>query len=185
MRRIEGKAALVTGGAKGIGKAACLRLAEEGATVAVTDVDSEEGAAVVQQITEAGGTAAYWDLDVSDAAAVKTVFEKVHERFGRLDVLVNNAGISGADKPTDEVTEEEWDRVMDVNVTGVFRCVKAAIPEMRKNGWGKIVNISSSTIHTGVPMFLHYVSSKGAVDAFTRALAREVGGDNICVNSIA
>ena len=184
MGRIEGKVALVTGGAKGIGKAACLRLAEEGATVAVTDVDSKEGAAVVQQITEAGGAAAYWDLDVSDAAAVKTVFEQVHAQFGRLDVLVNNAGISGADKPTHEVTEAEWDQVMNVNVKGVFLCTKYAVPYMKAAGGGSIINLSSIYGLVSAPNVPPYHASKGAVRLMSKTDALLYAADKIRVNSV-
>lgn len=184
MGRVEGKVALVTGGAKGIGEAACLRLAEEGARIAVTDIDSEAGESVVLQINEAGGTAAYWDLEVTDAEAVKTVFEHVHRRFGGLDVLVNNAGISGANKPTDELTEEEWDRVMAVNVKGVFLCTKYAVPLMKAGGGGSIINLSSIYGLVGAADSPPYHASKGAVRLMAKTDALLYAQDKIRVNSV-
>ncbi len=184
MRRVEGKVVLVTGGAKGIGRAACLRLAEEGASVAVTDVARAEGEAVVREITQGGRNAAYWDLDVSDEAAVKSVMGQVRERFGRLDVLVNNAGISGADKPTDEVTEAEWDQVMAINVKGVFFCTKYAVPYLRAEGGGSIINLSSIYGLIGAPNVPPYHASKGAVRLMTKTDALLYARDKIRVNSV-
>ena len=184
MERVKGKVALITGGAKGLGKAASLRLAEAGARVAVTDVDSAAGEQVVREITEAGGTAAYWDLDVTDGEAVKTVFEQVRDRFGGLDVLVNNAGISGVDKPTHEVTEEEWDHVMDVNVKGVFLCTKYAVPYMKTGGGGSIINLSSVYGLVGAANVPPYHASKGAVRLMTKTDALLYAQDKIRVNSV-
>ena len=143
MDRLKGKVALVTGGANGIGRSACLLMAREGAKLAVTDLDDAQGGEVVEQIRAAGGEAAYWHLDVSSEAAVRNVFGEVGKRFGPITALVANAGISGANKPTHELTEQEWDRVQGINVKGVFFCTKHAVPQMKKAGGGSIINLSS------------------------------------------
>src|SRR5450755_4783393 len=122
MGRLTGKTAMVTGGALGIGRATCLRLAQEGARVAVTDTRATEGREVVAAITAGGGQAGFWQLDVSRESEVDQAIEDIVQAFGRLDILVNNAGISGVNKPTHEITEAEWDRLMAVNVKGVFFC---------------------------------------------------------------
>src|SRR6185295_12972916 len=132
MDRVKGKVAIVTGGSVGIGRSACNLLAREGALVAVTDILDSQGHATVRDIQEAGGKAEFWHLDVRNESEVKAVFQAVNDRFGGIDVLVNNAGIAGANRPTHEITEEEWDSLMAVNVKGVFFCTKHAIPYMKK-----------------------------------------------------
>jgi len=122
MGRVEGKVAIVTGGALGIGKASCVLLAEEGAMVAVTDVLYKEGQEFTKQLQNKGGLAEFWHLDVSDEKEVEKVFAEINKKFRKIDVLVNNAGIAGVSKPTHEISEEEWDNVMAVNVKGVFFC---------------------------------------------------------------
>lgn len=184
MGRVDGKTAIVTGGALGIGKATAERLAEEGAQVAVTDVKDDEGESVVDAIDAAGGTAQYWHMDVSDEAEVERVFEEVAEAFGGLDVLVNNAGISGTDKPTHELTEEEWDEVMAVNEKGVFFCTKHAVPYMKEAGGGSIVNLSSIYGIVSAPDIPPYHASKGAVRLMTKTDALEYADDGIRVNSV-
>lgn len=184
MGRVEEKVVVVTGGGKGIGKAACIRLAEEGASVAVTDVDEEAGNAVAEQIRNAGGEAVYWDLDVSDASDVKIVFDEILDQFGRIDVLVNNAGIAGANKPTHELTEEEWDEVLAVNVKGVFLCTKYAVPHMRDVGGGSIINLSSIYGIISAPDIPPYHASKGAVRSMSKTDALLYAKDNIRVNSV-
>lgn len=184
MDRLKDKVAIVTGGARGLGKAQCLRMAEEGARVAVTDVIDDEGAEIVQQIADAGGTARYWSLDVSDEAQVAKVIGEVVAAWGRLDVLVNNAGISGADKPTHELSVEEWETVQAVNVRGVFLCTKYAIPRMKDAGGGSIVNLSSIYGIIGAPDIPPYHASKGAVREMTKVDALLYAGDSIRVNSV-
>lgn len=130
MNRVKEKVALVTGGALGIGRATCLLLAKEGAKVAVTDILEDEAKKLVQQIAKDGGEAEYWHLDVGQESQVKQVFAEVSQKWGKIDVLVNNAGISGVDKPTHEITAEEWNKLMAINVNGVFFCTKHAIPIM-------------------------------------------------------
>jgi NAD(P)-dependent dehydrogenase (short-subunit alcohol dehydrogenase family) len=184
MGRVEDKVAIVTGGALGIGKACCLRLAEEGARVAVTDVLYKEGQELAKQIQNTGGLAEFWHLDVSDEKEVEKVFGEVHKKFGKIDVLVNNAGIAGVSKPTHELTEEEWDEVMAVNVKGVFFCTKHAIPYMKKAGGGSVINLSSiyGIVSSGdVPP---YHASKGAVRIMTKTDAFLYAKDKIRVNSV-
>ncbi|TDT41433.1 NAD(P)-dependent dehydrogenase (short-subunit alcohol dehydrogenase family) [Halospina denitrificans] len=184
MKRVEGKIALVTGGALGIGKACSLLLAHEGAKVAVTDVNDKEGKAVVAQIHEEGGEAEYWHMDTANEARVEEVFADVARKFGTLNVLVNNAGIAGVNKPTHEVTRKEWEHVMDVNVTGVFYCIKHAIPLMRSAGGGSIINLSSIYGLIGAGDLPPYHASKGAVRLMTKNDALFYARDRIRVNSI-
>ena len=170
--RLEGRVALVTGGAQGIGAAIADGLAAEGATVAIADLNPPEG-----------GIRA----DVANEDDVRRMVDETLERHGRLDILINNAGLyaSLAMRPFTEIPLEEWRQVMDVNVASMFLTCRAAVPVMREQGGGKIVNISSGTPFRGVPFLLHYVTSKGAIVALTRALARELGKDDIRVNCIA
>lgn len=185
MKRLEGRVCIVTGGSHGIGRATCLRLAREGAAVAVTDVLDDEGRALRDEITADGGKAEYWHLDVTDEREIGRVFGEVEQAWNRLDVLVNNAGIAGADKPTDQITAEEWARVMDVNVNGVFYCTKAAIPLMRKAGnGGSIINLSSIYGIVGAPDIPPYHASKGAVREMSKTDALLYAPEAIRVNSV-
>jgi len=184
MGRVENKVAIVTGGALGIGKSACLLLAKEGAKVAVTDILDREGQRVVYEIKDSKGMAKFWHLDVSKEEEVRKVFADIHKTFGKINVLVNNAGISGVSKPTDEITEEEWDRVMAVNVKGVFFCTKHSIPYMRKAGDGSIINLSSIYGIVSAPDVPPYHASKGAVRIMTKTDAFLYAKDNIRVNSV-
>jgi NAD(P)-dependent dehydrogenase (short-subunit alcohol dehydrogenase family) len=184
MDRLKGKTILVTGGARGIGKAACEKLAEEGANVAVTDIVDEEGKAVADAIRDRGGSADYWRLDTSAETEVKRVMDEVVQSFGGLDGLVNNAGISGTNKPTDEIGGDAWDKVMEVNVKGVFLCTKHAIPHLRNAGGGSIVNLSSIYGLVGAPDLPPYHASKGAVRLMTKTDALLYAKENIRVNSI-
>jgi NAD(P)-dependent dehydrogenase (short-subunit alcohol dehydrogenase family) len=184
MNRVEGKTIIVTGAALGIGRAASCLLAREGASVAVTDLKDEEGRKLVEQITNDGGIAEYWHLDISRADEVIDVFTAIKKKFGRIDVLVNNAGIAGADKPTDEVTEEEWDKVFAVNVKGVFLCTKHVIPALREAGGGSIINLSSIYGLVSAPDLPAYHASKGAVRMMTKTDALFYAKENIRVNSV-
>src|SRR4249920_3634097 len=141
--RVDGKVAIVTGAASGIGRATAVLLAREGARVAVTARRPEAGREVVEEVKQAGGQAGYWQLDTTDEQGIERVFADVVGTFGHLDVLVNNAGISGVGKPTHELMLEEWNDVISVNLTGVFLCTKHAIPYMRRAGGGSIINLSS------------------------------------------
>jgi NAD(P)-dependent dehydrogenase (short-subunit alcohol dehydrogenase family) len=184
MGRVEGKVAIVTGGALGIGKASSLLLAKEGAKVAVTDILDKEGQEVVKEIKNNGGMALFWHLDVSNEKEVQKTFADIHNKFGKIDVLVNNAGIAGVSKPTHEITEEEWDKVMAVNVKGVFFCTKHVIPFMKKTGNGSIINLSSIYGIVSSPDVPPYHASKGAVRIMTKTDAFLYAKDNIRVNSV-
>jgi len=184
--RLKDKVIIVTGGGVGIGRAYCQGVAKEGATVVVADIQDAEANKVADGINKDGGKALAVAVDVTSEEKTRAMAETALTHFGRIDVLVNNAGLYSALKKKSfmEIGAEEWDRVMAVNIKGLFLCVKAVYPAMKKQGKGKIINISSGTVLSGTPLFLHYVSSKAGVVGFTRALAREVGSDNICVNSI-
>jgi NAD(P)-dependent dehydrogenase (short-subunit alcohol dehydrogenase family) len=184
MPRVCGKTAIVTGGALGIGRAACVLLAREGAKVAVTDVLDEAGAKVVAEIKSQGGTARYWHLDVSKEKQVARVFREIAKALGGIDVLVSNAGIAGVNKRTEQVTELEWDRVIAVNVKGVFFGTKYAVPYMRKRGGGSIINLSSIYGLVGAPDLPPYHASKGAVRLMTKTDALILAPDKIRVNSV-
>ena len=184
MDRVKGKVAIVTGGSLGIGRSACNLMTREGALVAVADVLDSEGRETVRHIQSTGGKAEFWHLDVRKESEVKAVFQAVNEHFGRIDVLVNNAGISGANRPTHEITEEEWDNLMAVNVKGVFFCTKHAIPYLKKSGGGSIINLSSIYGIVGAGDVPPYHASKGAVRLMTKNDALIYAADNIRVNSI-
>ncbi len=184
MNRTEGKVVIVTGGALGIGRETCLLLAKEGAIVAVTDILDKEGQQLVKDIMEEGGKAKYWHLNVANEKEVEKVYNDVVKEFGRLDSTVNNAGVSGADKPTHELTENEWDTVMNVNVKGVFFCTKHAISHMKKAGGGSIVNLSSIYGLVGAGDIPPYHASKGAVRLMSKNDALIYAKDNIRVNSV-
>ena len=185
MARLDRRVAIITGGGRGIGAVYAKALAAEGARITVADII--DTANTVNVVKQAGGEAIGVHCDVTRPEEVRAMVVETIEAFGKVDILVTNAALF-ADlefKPFMEIDEAEWDRVMQVNLRGVFTCVKAVVPEMQRNGYGKIVNISSGTVFKGTPMMLHYVSSKGAVVAFTRALAREVGDAGIRVNALA
>ncbi len=184
MKRTEGKVVIVTGGALGIGRETCILLAKEGAKVAVTDILDDKGHELIEEITRAGGGAKFWHLDVSDEKEVEKVYNEVGKEFGKLDATVNNAGIAGADKPTHELTEKEWDTVMNVNVKGVFFCTKYAIPHMKKAGCGSIVNLSSIYGLVGAGDIPPYHASKGAVRLMSKNDAIFYAKDKIRVNSV-
>jgi NAD(P)-dependent dehydrogenase (short-subunit alcohol dehydrogenase family) len=184
MKRLEGKVAVITGGALGIGKATCIAMANEGAKIAITDILDEEGKKLEKKINSENRVARYWNLDVSIENRVKKVFSEIKKEYGKIDVLVNNAGISGANKPTHEITEDEWDKVMNINVKGVFFCTKHIIPYMRENKSGSIINLSSIYGIIGAPDIPPYHASKGAVRIMTKTNALNYAPDKIRVNSV-
>lgn len=183
MGRVSGKVAVVTGAGSGLGKAISLMLAKEGAIVAALDV-SESGALVVDEILEAGGQARYWACDVSDEGEVAATFKSVNAHFGRLDVLVNNAGINGPAQLTHEVDLRDWEHLFKVNVTGPFLCTKHAIPFLREAGRGSIINMSSIYGMIGNADAPAYHASKGAVRLMSKSDAISYASDNIRVNSV-
>jgi len=184
MNRVKGKVAVITGGAVGIGRAGCVLLAQEGATVAVTDVNATAGEKTAEDIRKAGGTAVFWQMNTAKEKEVAQVFKQIADKFGRIDVLVNNAGILGTDKPTDELSEAEWDEVNAVNVKGVFFCTKHVIPYLRKAGGGSIINLSSIYGLVGAPDSPPYHAAKGAVRLMSKTDAMLFAKDKIRVNSI-
>ncbi len=183
MDRVKGKVAIVTGGASGIGRATCLLLAREGARVAVTDINDADGEKVVAEIKNEDGLADYWHMDVTDEKEVERVFADIHKKCKRIDILVNNAGIPGPPKATHELTTKEWDRVMDINLKGVFFCTKYVIQYMKMAGGGSIVNMSSmlGLIGGEDPV---YHASKGGVRLMTKSDATIYARDNIRANSV-
>jgi len=186
MERLKGKVAIVTGGATGIGKAIALRLAQDGAAVVIADLEKFDRAAA--EIAKATGAKTLGlEVDVSQEVGVSRMVSATVETLGRIDILVNNAALFSALelRPFEEIPIEEFRRVMEVNILGVWLCCRACVPHMRKGGYGRIVNLASGAPLKGVPHFLHYISSKGAVIAMTRGLAREVGKNGITVNSLA
>jgi pyridoxal 4-dehydrogenase len=180
MRRFEGRVAVVSGAAQGMGKAVALRLAEEGATVVAVDINGAGAAATGDTI---GGASFGTGCDIGDEAAVTELFKTVAGRFRKLDILVNVAAIVPFVK-WDELTFTEWRRVLRVNLDGLYLMCRAGSDLMRKNQYGRIVNFSSNSIFAGTPNMAHYVASKGGVLTFTRALATELGPHKITVNSI-
>lgn len=184
--RLKDKVIIVTGGGVGIGRAYATGLAKEGAKVVVADIQEEEAQKVAGDIQRAGGEALAVPVDVTSVEKTRAMADAALQKYGRIDVLVNNAALYSAikKKPFSEISAEEWDRVMAVNLKGLFLCVQAVYPAMKKQGKGKVINISSGTVLGGTPLFLHYVTSKAGVIGFTRSLARELGADNICVNAI-
>ena len=182
MNRLQQKVAIITGGALGIGRAAAIRMAQEGASVAILDCMDEEGEALAKTINDDGGIARYWHCDVAREDGVSRTVNAVADEFGRLDIMVSNAGIAGPNKPTHELTEEEWDRVQAVK--GVFFCTKHAIPHLRKAGGGSIINLSSIYGLVSAPDLPPYHASKGAVRLMTKTDALLYAGDRIRVNSV-
>jgi len=186
MNRLTDKVAIVTGGGKGLGKAFCFGLAEEGARVvmAVHRLD-EEAAQAAKDIEARGGYAL--EVDVTREEDTNQMADAAVKKFGRIDILVNNAAmIRGITrKPFMEIPVAEWDKLMTVNLKGVFLCCRAVFPQMKRKGKGKIINLTSETAFTGSRHMVHYVTSKGGIISFTRALAREVGQYGICVNAVA
>lgn len=184
MDRLKGKVAAVTGGSMGIGAAVVRRMAEEGAAVAVLDREEREGQALASELTAKGHQVRYWQCDVTDGNQFKRVLDEVAEAFGGLTVLVNNAGISGPNKPTHELSEEEWDLVQTVNVKGVFLGTKHAIPHMKRAGVGSIINLSSIYGIVSAPDVPPYHASKGAVRLMSKTDALLYAPDRIRVNSV-
>lgn len=184
MNRVKDKVCIVTGAALGIGRACALRLAQEGAHIAVFDVLDIEGEDLVTGLKAQGSDAGYWHVDVASEAEVARAIADVAARFGAVNVLVNNAGIAGANKPTHELTEAEWDHVQAVNVKGVFFCTKHVIPRMRRAGYGSIINLSSIYGLVGAADVPPYHASKGAVRLMSKTDALIYAADRIRVNSV-
>jgi len=182
MFRLDGQVAVVTGATTGIGEAVARRLARAGATPVIVDLDLAGGQQVAASI---GGGSFALEADVSDANSVARVVNAVMERAGRIDILVNNAGIAGPPAPVWEQTDQNWQRNIAVNLTGVFNFCRAAVPHMRERGYGRIVNVASIAGKEGNPSMSPYSATKGAVIAFTKSLGKELATEGICVNAVA
>jgi 3-oxoacyl-[acyl-carrier protein] reductase len=175
---------IVTGGGRGLGRTYALALAEAGYAVVVADIG--DTAPVVDEVQAAGGTALGLRVDVADLAATEAMAAETLDRFARIDVLVNNAAVFTeiVKRPFEDLSVEEWDRCFAVNVRGSWLCARAVVPAMKRQRSGKVINVSSMTVPSGIPGFLHYVASKSAIVGLTRALARELGEWNIAVNTL-
>jgi NAD(P)-dependent dehydrogenase (short-subunit alcohol dehydrogenase family) len=187
MARLDGRVAILTGGAKGIGAHYAKILVAEGARLMIADIADGKELAETLAREHGANSVASAVTDVSDEAAVKALVGKTMDRFGKIDILVNNAALFAplTEQKVTDIDIALWDRVMAVNVRGVFLMTRHVAPHMIAQKYGKIINISSGTVARGIPLMAHYVSSKGAVTAFTRAVSRELGEFNICVNNLA
>ena len=185
LQTLQGKTVIVTGGAQGLGRLYCESLAQEGVNVLVADI--RDATEVAEGIRQQGGAAIALKTDITNEHDVAEMAKTAVDRFGRIDALVNNAAIYYGLSPKHfaEIDPAEWDKVMQVNVKGAWLCVRAVLPQMKKQQSGKIINVSSATVLLGTPGLLHYVASKAAVIGMTRTMAREVGDYNICVNTVA
>jgi 3-oxoacyl-[acyl-carrier protein] reductase len=187
MKRLEDRVAIVTGGASGLGRVFCSAMAEEGAKVVIADILEKEARQAAEEIQAKKGSAMALKVDVTSEADTLSMAEEVVKKFGRIDVLVNNAAMvyGMTRKPFTEIPLGEWDKLMTVNLKGPFLCSRAVFPQMKKQGRGKIINLTSETAFTGSRHLIHYVTSKGGIISFTRALAVELGQYGICVNAVA
>jgi len=185
--RLKDRVAIVTGAGQGIGRVFARRLASEGAKVVIADINYDNALKVEQSLQQEGFDAFAIKVDVSNEQSTKEMAEKTMERYGRIDILINNAAIFSTIKmkPFYQISVEEWDALQAVNLRGVFLATKAVIPYMMETRSGRIINMSSATILEGRPNYAHYVTSKAGVVGFTRAVAREVGDYNITVNAIS
>ena len=177
----------ITGAGRGLGRAYAHLLSRSGASIVIADVDEAAGRRVFAEIVEFGGPHLAIATDVTDPEATETMAERAVDAFGRIDGLINNAGLNAAlaRRPFWEIPAGEWDAVMRVNAGGAFNAAKSVLPAMRAAGWGRIVNISSAAWHLGLPNYLHYVASKAALAGMTRSMARELGGTGITVNAVS
>ncbi len=183
---VRGRVVVITGAGQGIGRTVARQFAAKGAIAVIADRDGGNGRRVAGEIAAAGGRALAFDTDVTSEDSLASMVAGTVAAEGRIDVLINNAGIYSTlgRRPFDEIPLEEWEHVMRVNVTGNFLAARAVLPAMREAGAGRIINISSSTVPLGLPLLSHYITSKAAVIGLTRALARELGGDDITVNAV-
>jgi 2-hydroxycyclohexanecarboxyl-CoA dehydrogenase len=183
MSNTNTKVAVVTGGAAGLGAAICRFLARDGADIALWDWNVESAAAVAAEVEALGRKAVICKVDISKRADVEAAVKVVRAELGPVSILVNNAGVS-PEKDFMDISDEDWDRVMDINLKGTFYCTQAVMEDMIAAQWGRIVNISSSSAQSGARRMVHYAASKGGVIAFTKALAQEVGAQGITVNNV-
>jgi 3-oxoacyl-[acyl-carrier protein] reductase len=184
---LDNKVAIVTGGARGLGKAYCLRMAEEGAKVVIADILDREAEEAANEIKVKGGTAIAVKVDVTSEEDTQRMADETVKKFGQIDILVNNAGYyhGMSRKPFNEISSEEWDKMMLVSAKGTWICCKAVFPYMKKRGKGKIINVSSEAVFAPTKGLIHYTAAKAAVIGITRVLAGELGQYGICANVIA
>ena len=180
----EGKTVVITGGGSGIGKAICMEFAAHKANVAVADLNIQAAKSVADAVNALGVKGIAVNVDVTDEGSVNGMVEKVLEEFGRLDIICNNAGVITSMKKVEEITLEEWEKMFAVNARGVFLCSKAVVPQMRKQGYGRIINTASQAGKKGIPTLGHYCASKAAVILLTKTMALELAETGIHVNSV-
>lgn len=178
---LKGRVFIITGGGQGLGRAYALEFARQGAIPVIAEFDAARGAAVAREITDAGGRALDVPTDVADEAGTRAMAAATLKQFGRIDGLINNAALFSVITmaPFWELPVAEWERAFRINVTGAFFCARAVVPAMQERRWGRIVNVSSTTVPTGRPNYLHYIASKSALIGMTRSMARELGPWNI------
>jgi 3-oxoacyl-[acyl-carrier protein] reductase len=181
--RLKNKVAVITGGAQGIGRAIALGMAREGAKIVVADLQSEKARSVADEVKMLGGESLGFEVNVADESSVKRLAESTFAGFGRIDILVNDAGIYLKSSVVD-MSEADWDRTLDINLGGNFLCCRAFVPAMREQKSGRIMSMASGIGHYGMKQFSHYAASKAAIIGFVKSLARELGPDGITVNAI-
>jgi NAD(P)-dependent dehydrogenase (short-subunit alcohol dehydrogenase family) len=181
--RLKNKVAVITGGAQGIGRAIALGMAREGAKVVVADLQSEKARSVADEVKILGGDALGFEVNVADESSVKRLAQATFAQFGRVDILVNDAGVYLKSSVVD-MSEADWDRTLDINLGGNFLCCRAFVPAMREQKSGRILSMASGIGHYGMKQFSHYAASKAAIIGFVKSLARELGPDGITVNAI-